>query len=218
MMMRTLCLLALSIGVSCHPSKEVVAPAEVSWSLLEPAHQSGWQAAGIPDEGSVRVESSELTLSAGKPMTGAVFTAWDTLGLPGTQYAIRYEAMRLEGEDIFGMCTFPVSSHHAHATFVIGGWGGVVTGISSLDYKDASENMTRAEQRFESGRWYRVRIEVRPEDVRVWVNDRPVVNASLKGKHVSLRPGDIDRCVPFGFATWATTAKVRAVVVERLRP
>jgi hypothetical protein len=137
--------------------------------------------------------------------------------MPGTGYTIRYETMRVEGRDIFGMCTFPVSSHEAHATFVIGGWGGTVTGLSSLDFLDASENATRAEQAFQNGIWYAVRIEVRAEDIRVWINDRPVVNASIKGKKVSLRPGDIDHCLPFGFATWGTKAKVRRVEIERLR-
>ncbi len=149
-------------------------------------------------------------------MTGAKFANWTSAGMPDTNYAISYDAVRVEGRDSFGMCTFPVGSHQSHATFVIGGWGGTVTGISSIEFLDASENQTRAEQVFENNRWYRVHIEVRPDDLRAWIDDRPVVNASIKGKKVTLRHGDIDRCVPFGFATWNTAGKVRKVTVERL--
>jgi len=196
------------------PAPEPAGP--TSWELLAPPHAAEWRPAGIPDQGEALVRAGEIQLAAGLPMTGIAFGAWESAGLPGTNYAVEYEAMRVEGEDIFGMLTFPVASHAAHATFVLGGWGGTVTGISSIDFADAGENSTRGEQRFENGRWYRVRLEVRPDDLRAWVEGRLVVNASIKGRQVSLRPGFIDHCLPFGFATWNTEARIRAVRVERL--
>jgi hypothetical protein len=201
--------------VGCLP-KKAVPPASGPWNLLDESLQSSWQEAGIPDEGTLELTDKVLTLPPGLPMTGCKFPAWNTLGMPGTNYGIEYEAMRVEGEDIFGMCTFPVSSHSSHATFVIGGWGGVLTGISSIDFKDASENSTRAEQKFANGMWHHVRIEVRPEDLRAWVNGRPVVNVSIKGRQVGLRPGYIDHCLPFGFATWNTEGRIRGVKIRRL--
>lgn len=215
--MRLLVLPVLFVLTACRPAPQVLETVPDSWSLLETKLALEWQQAGIQAEGKIFVKDGELMLEAGQPMTGASFPRWLELGLPETNYAIRYEAMRVEGTDIFGMCTFPVGSHQAHATFVIGGWGGAVTGISSLDFLDASENGTRSEHRFETGRWYQVRIEVRPEDLRVWIDQRPVVNTSIRGRKVSLRPGDVDHCLPFGFATWNTKGKVRQVVVERLR-
>lgn len=213
--MRAFVILAIFFITSCGPTPEpVTVPME--WTLTDASQGPGWQQSGIPDEGRISVKDGELSLSPGQPMTGAKFAPWTAAGLPETNYRISYEAMRVEGRDIFGMCTFPVGSHQSHATFVIGGWGGTVTGISSIDFLDASENQTRVEQVFESNRWYRVRIEVRPEDLRVWINDRPVVNASIKGKKITLRQGDIDHCLPFGFATWNTAGKIRKVLIQRL--
>lgn len=211
--MRSLPLLFILLLSSCRPSP--VSP--VQWDLLDDKKAALWVPSCIPDEGSISVTHGELTMSAGQPMTGCKFPSWTELGLPGTSYSISYEAMREEGDDIFAMCTFPVSSHEAHATFVLGGWGGTVTGISSIDFSDANENSTRGEMRYENGLWYRVRIEVRPEDIRAWINDRPMVNVSIKGRKVGLRPGFIDHCLPFGFATWNTVGKVRKVTVSVIR-
>lgn len=209
------CLLGLLFLASgCGPRpKPDSAKLPASWSLLEGSQAEEWQQAGIPDEGKIEVKNGELLLAAGLPMTGAKWMGWDET-MPSTNYSISYEAMRVEGRDIFGMVTFPVGSHQSHATFVIGGWGGTVTGISSINFKDASENQTRGEQRYENNRWYRVRVEVRPDDIRAWVDDRLMVNATIKGKQITLRPGFIDHCLPFGFATWNTEAKIRFILIK----
>ncbi len=205
---------ACAMLMGCRPAVET--PKVHQWDLLDPRFHTYWEKANIPEEGNFSIQNKELTLMPGLPMSGCKFTAWGTLGLPSIHYSIEYEAMRADGDDIFGMCTFPVSSHQAHATFVIGGWGGTLTGISSIDFKDASENSTRAEQRFQNGAWHHVRIEVRAEDLRVWVNHKRVVNVSILGRRVSLRPGYIDHCLPFGFATWNTTGKIRHVQIRKL--
>jgi len=201
---------------ACRPALPTTEAIKQNWSLLDGDVKSAWVQSGIPSEGQISVDDSVLSLSKGQPMTGARYLNWDKAGLPGTEYFISYEAMRVDGHDIFGMCTFPVSSHAAHATFVIGGWGGSVTGLSSIDFLDASENQTRAEMAFTNGRWYHIRIEVRPDDLRVWIDGKPMVNASIKGRKVSLRHGDIDHCLPFGFTTWNTTGAVRNVAIGRL--
>lgn len=185
-------------------------------ALLESPWSGSWKPAGIPDEGPVVVKDGVLTLGEGQPMTGAAFPSWSESGLPDTNYAIAYEAMRVAGEDFFGTVTFPVGSHESHASFVLGGWGGTVTGISSIDFSDANENQTHAEQRFENGRWYRVRVEVRPTGLRAWVDERLVVNVSIKGRKVGLRQGFIDHCRPFGFASYGSEARIRKVVARGL--
>jgi hypothetical protein len=205
---------ALSLGlgsVGCGRKKE---SAEAVWvNLLGTAYRQHWQAAGIVDEGRVAVEGSELVLGVGAPMTGAKFVGWPKLAMSGG-YELRYEALREQGEDIFGMCTFPVPERGAHMTFVIGGWGGVLTGFSSIDFRDASENSTRAEQRFANGRWYKVRLEIGAEELKAWVEEKLVANVSIKGRQIGLRPGDVDHCLPMGFATWGTQGRIRGLQVR----
>ncbi len=147
-------------------------------------------------------------------MTCARFDAWQSAGLPRMRYAIEYEAIRVEGNDFFGTVTFPVND--SHVSLVVGGWGGTLVGISNIDDMDASENNTRGNAFFENNRWHKVRIEVRDDELRAWINDKPFVNTSTKGHQLGLRSGDIEKCAPFGFASYATQSRIRGVVVRRL--
>lgn len=177
-----------------------------------------WTAAGIPGDGGFRVEGEALVLAAGNPMTGVVLGAgtMDPARLPVENYRIGYQALRGEGVDFFGSITFPVGDLKRCVTLVLGGWGGGLVGISSVDGLDASENATRSEQRFENGRWYVIEIEVADGAIRVSIDGRPVVNLSVAGRRLGLRGGDIGLCKPLGFATWATEGRVRRVVIEPL--
>ncbi|MGV3660518.1 MAG: family 16 glycoside hydrolase [Prosthecobacter sp.] len=189
-------------------------PQASEWKLLGSEFAHAWKTAGISGEGAFTILQGAIRLEPGQPMTGARFEAWQTYKLPVTQYAIEYEAMRVEGNDFFGTVTFPV--HDSHVSLVIGGWGGTLVGISSIDDMDANENSTRGNAFFKNNVWHKVRIEVRDEDLRVWIDSKLFVNTSLKGRKLGLRPGDIEKCVPFGFASYETRAHIRAVTVRRL--
>ena len=186
------------------------------WKLLADEFAPSWQASGIAEEGRVSIQSGEIDLQPGQPMTGVRLDAqkWKNARLPTTRYSIEYEAMRVTGNDFFGTVTFPVND--SHSSLVIGGWGGTLVGISSIDDMDASENSTRGNAYFENNRWHKVRIEVRDDELRAWVNDKLFVNTSTKGRKLGLRAGDINKCTPFGFASYATQARIRNVVVRRL--
>lgn len=199
----------------CGPPKDQKIAAK-RWTLFEAALIEHWQDAKIEGGGEVKREVDGFTLKEGAPMTGNVFPTWKQDGLPLINYRITYEAMRVSGNDFFGSVTFPVGSSDSCVTFVLGGWGGTQVGISSIDGADASQNPTGSSQRFENGRWYRIRIEVQEELLRVWLEDRPLVSFNPKGRQLHLRGADIAKCVPFGFATFGTEGRVRACVVERL--
>ncbi|MFZ4766980.1 MAG: hypothetical protein ACOYMN_18665 [Roseimicrobium sp.] len=149
-------------------------------------------------------------------MTGIVFPQWAALGLPIEDYRITYEAMRVQGSDFFGSVTFPVGAVERCVTFVLGGWGGQQVGISSIDGLDAASNETGSAQPLQSGRWYRVRLEVRGYLLQAWLDDRPLLRLDTFGRHLSLRGGEIEKCAPFGFATYGTEGRMRHCVIERL--
>lgn len=188
------------------------------WELFAAAHREVWQEAQMQHSGGVDREDAGWLFRAGAPMTGIVFPEWEKAGLPVTDYRITYEATRISGSDFFGSVTFPVGSRERCVTFVLGGWGGSQVGISSIDGLDASSNATGSSQPFETGKWYRIRIEVRKHELAVWMNDRPLVRADISRAQLGLRGGEIDRCVPFGFATYETEGRVRACVIEVLHP
>lgn len=189
-------------------------PRRTEWHLLADEFAPAWIAAGIPEEGAVTIHHGEITLSPGQPMTGAQWAAWKSAGLPTSRYAIEYEAMRVEGNDFFGTVTFPVGD--SYVSLVVGGWGGTLVGISSIDDMDASENTTTGNAFFENNRWHKMRIEVRDDELRAWINDKLFVNTSTRGHKLGLRAGDIEKCTPFGFASYATQARIRQVLIRRL--
>jgi hypothetical protein len=168
--------------------------------------------------GGIAWEEEGLLLRAGTPMTGIVYPDWEAAGLPLTNYAIHYEARREQGSDFFGTVTFPVGGTDRCVSFVLGGWGGSQVGISSIDGYDASENLTGSSQTFENGRWYAVRVEVREKSLAVWLDGQPVVQTNIVGRQLGMRAGEIDLCMPFGFASFRAQARIRAVRVTRLAP
>jgi len=140
-----------------------------TWRLLEAPLLQHWQSAGIEGEGSIAIAANEITLGPGQPMTGVKFKAWSDLKLPLIDYAIEFEAMRVDGQDFFAGITLPIRSIDTCATLVVGGWGGGLVGISSIDEQNANENSTRSEQRFLNGQWYRFRVEVREDELKGWL-------------------------------------------------
>lgn len=185
-----------------------------SLALLQPPWLKQWTSANIPDQGEVSIQSNALVLKAGQPMTGVRFDGWQQAGLPCSGYTVEYQARRVDGRDFFGALTFPVRTSDTCATLVLGGWGGAVTGISSIDFSDANENQTRSEQRYENGRWYAVKLRVGEGDLQVFLDGRIIVNVSIRGRNISLRAGFIDHCAPFGFASYASTCEVKDLRVQ----
>ncbi|MFM7214162.1 MAG: family 16 glycoside hydrolase [Verrucomicrobiota bacterium] len=169
----------------------------------------GWIKAPFGGSGDVEIEDGVLTLHQGL-LTGVNCTN----PIPKVDYEVEVEARRVSGNDFFCGLTFPVKD--SFATLIVGGWGGSVVGISSLDDNDAAHNETTLHKRFDAGKWYRIRLQISVETLSVWIDDVRVIQASIKGRKVALRPGDIEVSKPFGIAAYSTMAEIRSVRLRDL--
>ena len=145
-------------------------------------------------------------------MTGITWTG----SFPHSNYEIRLEGARLEGDDFFASMTFPVGK--SFCTWVTGGWGGDIVGLSNIDGWDASENETRAYFNFETERWYRFRLQVTDDRIRAWIDDQKITDVSIAGRSVDLRLGEISMSAPLGFASYGTTGGLRKIEYRLLQP
>ena len=193
-------------------------PDKDGWlSLFDGETLGGWKKTEFAAGGEVKVEKDfrkggpALVLSAGERLSGFNWTK----EVPKTNYELSLEAMKTDGRDFFLGLTFPVGD--SFATLVMGGWGGSVVGISSIDNSDASENATTKYLDFEKDKWYKVRLKVTKAKIEAWIDDKQVVDADIVGKKVSLRPGDISQSVPLGIATYRTDAAYRAIKIRNLK-
>jgi hypothetical protein len=184
---------------------------EQPWQpLFDGKTLTNWQSTKFFGEGAVTVENGQLILEAGRNLTGIT---WIGQELPTTNYEIALQAMRVEGSDFFAGVTFPVAD--SFCSLILGGWGGMVVGLSSINGMDASENETSQSIQFESGRWYNVRIRVTPARIEAWLDERQIINQDLKGNKVDTR-FEVEPSRPLGVASWRTKSALRDLRLRRL--
>jgi len=191
----------------------VFAAGEPAWqSLFDGKTLTGWKAPNFSGQGTVEIENGTLVLGMGSDITGM-----NPVGdFPKTNYEVSLEASRQDGSDFFCGLTLPYGD--SAFTFVVGGWGGALVGLSSINGDDASENETTKFQKFDKGRWYKVRVRVTPQKIEAWLDDDKMVNLETEGKKISMRPGEIEASAPFGIATFRTQAAFREIKIRRLEP
>ncbi|MBI3852232.1 MAG: DUF1080 domain-containing protein [Verrucomicrobia bacterium] len=179
-------------------------------SLFDGKTLTGWSVTDFGGHGDAYCEAGTLVLGTGAALTGVVWTN----ELPKVNYEVSLEAMRAEGSDFFCGLTFPVGD--AFCSFIVGGWGGAVVGLSSIDGMDASENETTHYFKADRGRWYRIRVRVTTAKIEAWIDDEKLVDLPTEGRRISLRAGEIELSKPFGLASWQTTAALREIRIRHV--
>ena len=179
--------------------------ASAQWKpMFDGKSLEGWRETPFSGKGKVNVSDGAIVLGKGV-LTGITWTG----SFPKANYEVRLEAMRADGYDFFAGITFPV--HDAHCSWINGGWGGMMVGLSSLDSMDASENDTSTSRAFETGRWYALRLRVTDDRIQAWIAEELVIDAYVADREIGLRPGEIELSRPFGIASYSTTAKLRKI-------
>lgn len=204
------CALVANLGADPAGKDQAAKPRKLV--LFDGKSLEGWKNAGFFRAPDAKVEEAMIVMPAGRPMSGITSTRAD---LPTTNYELSYEAQRLAGSDFFAAATFPVGK--SFVTFVNGGWGGNVTGLSSLNGADASENETSRFVKYRDKTWYRFRVRVTDAVIRTWIDDKPIVAVNYQdrevGTRIESRPSQ-----PLGFATWESAGAVRKIEIRPLTP
>lgn len=182
-----------------------------AWNLENPATRNllfapeAWRivtAEPFASHGAARVAAGILTLETGKPGTGASYRG----PVPRIDYTISAEAQRTKGDDFFYGLTFPI--HDQHASLIIGGWGGGVTGISNLNGNSAVENETTAYTPFENNRWYAIELVVTSQQITAAIDGRRILAIETAKYQYEVWPQQAVM-IPLGIATWKTSAEIR---------
>ena len=176
--------------------------------LVQNDSLDGWGITNFGGEGECDVNNGVLKIEMGYPLSGVTLEDDD---LPSRDYEIALEARRLQGVDFFCGLTFPVND--SHCTLIVGGWAGVVVGLSCVDEKDASSNETKKLMKFDDNRWYKVRVKV-GDSIEAWIDEEKMVDLPIEGHQFSIR-GDTILCKPLGICTFETTAEYRNVTLTK---
>ncbi|HKJ69607.1 MAG TPA: DUF1080 domain-containing protein [bacterium] len=165
---------------------------------------TGWSVTNFGPQGPVRVNNQAIILGFGDGCTGIT---WQR-DFPTGDYEISLDAMRVAGNDFFCGLTFPVQDEFC--SFIVGGWGGTVVGISSIDGKDASENFTSTTRSFERQRWYHIRVRVTDRQLQTWIDGEQMVEVPVEQHQFSVRP-EVRLSRPLGICAWRTSAALKNI-------
>jgi hypothetical protein len=195
-------------GGAAGSGTSAAAEADAWRSLFDGTSLGKWRPTGFGGEGEVVVEDGAIRIGMGADLSGITWSG----EAPRQGYEISLDAQRADGNDFFCGLTFPVGEDPC--SFIVGGWGGGVVGLSSIDGEDAAHNATTSFKEFKTGRWYAIRVRVSPERIVCFIDDAQVVDQPLKDRKLSIRD-EVSSSKPLGIATYATTALLKNI---RWRP
>lgn len=182
-----------------------------SQSLFDGKTLGKWTSTNFGGEGEVRVEEGAIIMEAGASLTGITYSG----PILKTNYEISLDAQRIQGTDFFCGLTVPVGD--SYASLIVGGWGGSLCGISSIDDKDAARNDTRTIRAFKDNKWYHIRFRVYADRLQAWIDNEKIVNVSIAGHKVSLR-AEVLPSRPLGISAYQTTAGLKNIQMRKLTP
>lgn len=181
--------------------------------MLEENELGRWKAAPFAFDGDLDVREGVLNTGLGSYLSGVI---WTEDPPARNKYEVELEARYLYGHDFFLGLTIPLGERYC--TWIVGGWGGTVVGISDIDGHSADDNETTLKMSFAKERWYRFKIRVVEERIQCWIDGKPVIDLRTKGRQLNLRPGQIVQSVPLGISSYDTMAEYRNMVWRNLKP
>lgn len=173
---------------------------------------TGWMIPNFAGAGEVLVEKKDLVIEMGESLSGLTYTN----DVPRADYELELEAMKIQGQDFFCALTFPVKTNSC--SLVMGGWGGAVVGISSVDHQDASDNETTEFIRFDPGKWFKIKVRVTESRIEAWLDGESIVDLDTTDRFISMRLGDIELNAPMGLANYQTASKFRNIRFRYIDP
>lgn len=198
-------LLVAKTGFSQTPNEKA------EWkSLFDGKTLKGWKQSDFFKPGKSSVKDGAIILEKGTKMTGLTYDGKD---FPKMNYEVSLESKRVDGRDFFCTTTFPVGD--SFCSFVVGGWGGSVTGLSSIDGIDASENQTGQGIEYKNDQWYKIRIRVTDKRVETWIDKEQTVDLDTSDVKLGIRI-ECNVSTPFGIASYDTVGAVKDIKVRNL--
>lgn len=221
-----LLVLAPLVCVSCAsgraPSEPATRPAATR-PLAKTSHSSdqilfdgktlkNWKSTDFGGQGEVEVEDGKIIVHSGASLSGV---NWTGPALPTDNFEIEFDAMKLDGSDFFVGLTFPYKKDYA--SLIMGGWGGSIVGLSSINGSDAANNDSATSRDFKKNQWYHVRLRATPTKIQAWLNDEndPFLDVDTTDKTISTR-SDIDAAKPLGLSTYQTSAAYKNIILRKL--
>ena len=172
---------------------------------------SSWKPSHFGGDGPIEMKDGVLSLGFGDPFTGV---RWEG-EFPKINYEISLEARRVGGFDFFCGLTLPVADQRV--SLILGGWGGSLIGLSSIDGLDASNNETMLIRDFEKARWYKVKVRVTDKKITVWLDKEEIITVDREGRVFDIR-SEMEESTPMGVSAFQSEAEIRNVVVKTLAP
>ncbi len=179
-------------------------------SMIVPGSLDGWKATNFGGEGQVECDKDGVILfETGHPLTGITYGK----EFPKDNFEIRWEARRVDGSDFLAGLTFPIGD--SYCSFIAGGWGGGVTGISSINGNDASENETTQFLDYKKGQWYKFHLRLTAEHIIVTIDGKELVKVERGDKRFSIR-NEVRESRPLGYCVFETRVELRGLEYRAL--